>query len=72
MSNYVEFGMYWQEYGRTKIKLPDEIDPKDEDAVIEYLKDEWDCICLPVSSSYVSGSDELDEGSLVITHDNEV
>lgn len=72
MSNYVEFGMYWQEYGRQTVRLPDDVDPKDEEAVRAFLEDEWDNIPLPTGSEYISGSDELDVESLVITSDNEV
>ena len=58
----VEFGVYWQSYGRQKFRVPDGL-TKDE--ILEYLKEHWDEIPLP-AGDYVSGSDELDYGSDVI------
>ena len=55
----VKFGMVWQCYGYQDIELPDDIDINDEDAVQEYLENNWDNIPLP-EGEYVSGSDELD------------
>lgn len=66
MAKYVNFGMFWQEYGRQTIELPDDIDEKDEDAVVEYIKSVWDEIALP-TGSYIQDSDEFDpEGGLEI------
>ena len=56
----VSFGTYWQAYGRQTIEIPD-----DTEDIIEYLKDIWGEIPLP-EGEYVSGSDELDEESIVI------
>lgn len=63
MAKHVEFGMYWGKYGRQRVQLPDNIDPKDKDAVISYLKSIWDDIPIP-GGTYVPGSDELDEESI--------
>lgn len=57
----VSFGMYWQTYGRQVMDIPD----MPEDEVSEYLLDIWDEIPLP-GGDYISGSDELDEESIVI------
>ena len=62
----VSFGTFWQVYGRQTIELPDEIDSEDEYAIIEYLQDNWDIIPLPISDTYIPGSDELDEESIVV------
>lgn len=56
----VNFAMYWQMYGRQSVPLPDQIDPNDEEAVKEYLRDVWDTIPLP-SGDYLMDSDKLDE-----------
>lgn len=56
----VSFGMHFEVYGRQTVELPDDIDPKNKEAIIKYLKDNWDDIPLP-TGDYVSGSDNLDE-----------
>ena len=71
MAKHVNFGMFWQEYGRQTIELPDDIDEKDEDAVVEYIKSVWDEIALP-TGSYIQDSDEFDpEGGLEIVVDDD-
>lgn len=60
----VSFGMFWQEYGRQTIPLPDQIDPENKDDVRAYIESVWDDIPLP-SGDYVSDSDELDTGSVL-------
>ena len=63
---YVEFGSFYEMYGRQTIPLPDGIDPNDEDGIIDYLRDNWDEIPLPAGGDYVSCSSELDEESVKI------
>ena len=71
MAKHVNFGMFWQVYGRQTIELPDDIDEKDEDAVIDYIKSVWDEIALP-TGSYIQDSDEFDpEGGLEIVVDDD-
>lgn len=55
----VRFGMFWQCYGYQEIELPDDIDVNDEEAVKEYIEENWTNIPLP-EGDYVSGSDEPD------------
>ena len=69
MSKYVSFGMYWQCYGRQTIEIPDDIDLKDINAVIEYIESKWENIPLP-SGDYVSNSDELDKESIETYEEN--
>ena len=59
----VSFGTYWQEYGQQTIEVPDGLNNKE---IVEYLQEIWDDVPLPKSGSYVYGSDELDEESIVI------
>lgn len=61
----VTFGMFWQCYGRQSIKLPDNINPKDTDAILKYIDSQWNNIPIP-SGEYVSCSDELDTESLEV------
>ena len=71
MAKHVNFGMFWQVYGRQTIELPDDIDETDEDAVVEYIKSVWDEIALP-TGSYIQDSDEFDpEGGLEIVVDDD-
>ena len=66
-NNHVQFGMFWQSYGRQSIKLPSHINPADMEAVIAYIKSVWDDIGIP-DGSYVSCSDELDEESNIVVY----
>lgn len=61
MPKIVEFGMHWEVYGRQRIKLPDYVDSTDEDAVEEYIRDNWDNIPLPEKSEYIPDSDYLED-----------
>lgn len=66
MAKTVSFGMFWETYARQTITLPDDIDENDADAIIAYIKENWDDVSIPVSSgSYVMGSDHLDEESMI-------
>ncbi len=69
--NRVSFGMYWQCYGRQEIVLPDDIDPKDRDAVLDYIRSQWDQIPIPGDGEYVSCSDELDDETLLEIYPSE-
>ncbi len=64
MAKKVSFGMFWEVYGRQTIELPDDVDENDIEAVKDYIRSVWDDIPLP-DGSYVSGSDEFDEESLI-------
>jgi hypothetical protein len=57
----VTFGMVWQVFGKQTINLPDNIDTTDEDAVKNYIQEQWDNIPLPTESDYIPESDEFDE-----------
>lgn len=59
----VTFGMVWQMAGKQTISIPDDIDPNDQDAIRDYIKENWDSIPIPADGEgdYISGSDELDE-----------
>lgn len=57
----VSFGMYWQTYGRQIMEIPE----MPEEDVIDYIRDHWGEIPIPVGD-FVTGSDELDEESLEI------
>ena len=57
----VTFGMVWQVSGKQTINLPDDIDTTDEEAVKNYIKEQWDNIPLPTESDYIPESDEFDE-----------
>ena len=60
MANYVKFGMAWTVYGSQEMELPDTVDVHDKEAVMEYLRENWDQIPIP-EGEYVPGSDSLDE-----------
>lgn len=62
MSKTVTFGMFWQQYGQCSVKLPDEIDETNGQAVLDFIRENWHDFPLPVGS-YVRDSDELDEGA---------
>jgi hypothetical protein len=53
MSKTVVFPMYFEVCGMQKIVLPDYIDANDEDAIKEYIDDNWDHIKLPDDYEYV-------------------
>ena len=68
----VTFGMVWQMAGKQTIMLPDDIDPNDQDAIREYIQENWDSIPIPADGEgdYISGSDELDETvEFIVTDD---
>lgn len=56
----VTFGMVWQVSGKQTINLPDDIDTTDEEAVRNYIQEQWDNIPLPTESDYIPESDEFD------------
>ena len=60
MPKTIEFGMYWEMYGRQTVDIPDDIDENDDDAVKEYIKKVWDDIGLP-NGNYIDESARLDE-----------
>lgn len=62
----VRYGSSWQMYDNDQILLPEDIDPQDKDAVIEWLKGVWEDIPLPSGGSYIQDSHELDEESVVV------
>ena len=69
----VTFGMVWQVSGRQSIDLPDDIDINDEDAVKDYIRENWSDIPLPGDGDYIPESDELDElVPLQITDDRQL
>ena len=43
----VRFHMYFEVVGYGELDLPDDIDPDDEDAVKQFIEDEWPDIPLP-------------------------
>jgi len=43
----VRFPMYFEVVGYGELDLPDSINPDDEDAVKEFIEDEWPDIPLP-------------------------
>lgn len=57
----VTFSMVWQCIGYQTIELPDDIDATDEEAVRDYIEDNWEDIPLPPDCDYLPESDELDE-----------
>ena len=68
----VTFGMVWQMAGKQTIDIPDDIDLNDQDAIREYIQENWDIIPIPSDGEgdYISGSDELDETvGFVVTDD---
>ena len=72
MSKQVTFGMVWQMAGKQTIDIPDDMDPNDQDAIRDYIQENWDNISIPSDGEgdYISGSDELDETvELVVTDD---
>lgn len=56
----VKFSMTWYCYGETEAEVPDEVIEQGEDAIREYLLDNWVDIPLPDDGAYVAGSDEID------------
>ena len=66
MSTTVNFGMFWQVYARQTIRLPDYINPDDDEEVKDYIRSIWDDIPLPENSSYILNSDEFDDDVLII------
>lgn len=50
--------MYFEVSGKQEIELPDDIDPNDKDAVMDYIEEIWDDIPLPPKEtwSYVDDS----------------
>lgn len=65
----VNFGMYYQMYGRQKIEIPDDENIKTVEDAAEYIKDNWNDIPLPTNANFVDGSDELDEESVLIENE---
>ncbi len=53
---YVKFTMYFEAAGYQEIPLPDDIDAADEQAIKEYIDDNWDHIKLPKEFDYVGDS----------------
>lgn len=53
---YVRFIMYFEVAGNQEIPLPDNIDANDEDAVREYIAENWEHIRLPEEFEYVGDS----------------
>lgn len=50
---YVKFTMYFEVAGYQTLPLPGDIDASDEEAVKEYIADNWDHIKLPKEFDYV-------------------
>lgn len=74
MSKSVQFGVFYTAYGRTTLKLPDNIPtegPGAEAKIREYIHENFDKVPLPTDAAYVQDSDEFDENSeLIILQDN--
>lgn len=68
MSKTVTFGMYWEEYGQQTIPLPDDVDDKNIDEVMEYIYEQFDEIPLP-AGDYVFASCELDQENIEVNEE---
>lgn len=61
----VSIGVFWQEYGRQEIDLPENIDENNTAEVLEYIHSIFDDLPLP-SGDYIPDSAEIDPESLTI------
>ena len=59
MAKVARFGMTWTVCGKQSIKLPNDIDTNDKEAVKDYILSQWSDIALP-DGDYVPDSDTLD------------
>lgn len=53
---YVKFTMYFEVAGYQGIPLPDDIDVEDEEAIKEYIDENWEHIKLPEEYDYVGNN----------------
>ena len=53
---YVKFTMYFEVAGYQEIPLPDDIDVEDEEAIKEYIDENWEHIKLPEEYDYVGNN----------------
>lgn len=53
---YVKFIMYFEVAGYQEIQLPDDIDVEDEEAIKEYIDENWEHIKLPEEYDYVGNN----------------
>ena len=58
----VTFGMVWQIASKQTIDIPDDVDLNDQDAIRDYIQENWVNIHIPSDGEgdYISGSNELD------------
>lgn len=47
MPKVVRFPVYFEAVGYHDLKLPDDIDPDDDDAVRQFIDDHWDDVPIP-------------------------
>ena len=59
MAKRVSFGVYWQEYGRQSVTLPDSVNTDDPQEVKKYVESIFDDLPLP-SGGYIDDSAEID------------
>ena len=58
----VRFPIYFEVCGYGELELPDDVDPDDEDAVKQFIADQWDDVPLPEMEDveFVDGTCEFD------------
>lgn len=56
----VKFSMTWRCFGKTEMEVPDDVIEQGEDAIQEYIEDNWVEIKTPVDREYVPGSDKVE------------